>query len=39
MQREHFDLKAITVPGVGHPLSLSEPQAVEALNEFIDRFE
>lgn len=39
MQREHPNLKAVTVPGVGHPLSLSEPQAVEALNEFIDRFE
>ena len=39
MQREHSNLMAITVPGVGHPLSLSEPRAVEALNEFIDRIE
>lgn len=38
MQREHPDLKAVTVPDVGHPLSLSEPQAVEALNEFLDQF-
>jgi pimeloyl-ACP methyl ester carboxylesterase len=38
MQREHPEMKAVTVPGVGHPLSLSEPQAVEALNEFLDRF-
>ncbi len=38
MQREHSDLKAVTVPDVGHPLSLSEPQAVEALNEFLDRY-
>jgi hypothetical protein len=39
MQREHPELKAVTVPDVGHPLSLSEPQAVEALNEFLDRIE
>lgn len=37
MQREHPALKAVTIPGVGHPPSLSEPQAVEALNEFLDR--
>lgn len=37
MQSEHPGLKAVTVPGVGHPLSLSEPQAVEALDEFLDR--
>jgi pimeloyl-ACP methyl ester carboxylesterase len=38
MQREHPNLKAVTAPGVGHPLSLSEPQAVEALNEFLNQF-
>ena len=38
MQREHPALTAVTVPGVGHPLSLSEPQAVEALDEFLDRY-
>lgn len=38
MQREHLGLKAVTVTGVGHPLSLSEPQAVEALDEFLDRY-
>jgi len=38
MQREHHGLKAITVPNVGHPLSLSEPQAVEAIDEFLDRY-
>jgi len=38
MRREHPDLKAVTVPGVGHPLSLSEPQAVEAVSEFLDRY-
>jgi len=38
MQREHPGLKAVTVPGVGHPLSLSEPQAVEAIDEFLDRY-
>ena len=37
MKREHPAFKAVTVPGVGHPLSLSEPQAVEAINEFLDR--
>ena len=37
MQREHPGLKAVTVPGVGHPLSLSELQAVEAIDEFLDR--
>lgn len=37
MQREHPGLKAVTVPGVGHPLSLSEPQAVEAIDEFLVR--
>ena len=37
MQREHPALTAVTIPGVGHPLSLSEPQALEALNEFLDR--
>lgn len=38
MQREHPGLKAVTVAGVGHPLSLSEPQAKEALDEFLDRY-
>lgn len=38
MQREHPGLTAVTVPGVGHPLSLSEPQAVEAIDEFLDRY-
>jgi len=38
MQREHHGLKAVTVPNVGHPLSLSEPQAVEAIDEFLDRY-
>lgn len=38
MQDEHPELKAVTVPGAGHPLSLSEPQAVEALDEFLDRY-
>ena len=37
MQREHPELRAVTVPGVGHPLSLSEPQAVEAIDEFLNR--
>ena len=37
MGREHPQLHAVTVPGVGHPLSLSEPQAAEALNEFLER--
>lgn len=37
MQREHPALAAVTVPGVGHPLSLSEPESVEALDEFICR--
>lgn len=37
MQAEHPELTAVTVPDVGHPLSLSEPKAVEALNEFLDR--
>lgn len=38
MRREHPDMRAVTVPGVGHPLSLSESEAVEALDEFIDRY-
>lgn len=37
MQRNHPAMKAVTVKGVGHPLSLSEPQAMEALDEFLDR--
>jgi pimeloyl-ACP methyl ester carboxylesterase len=36
MQLEHPALTAVTVPDVGHPLSLSEPKAVEALDEFLD---
>lgn len=38
MGREHPALMAVTVPGVGHPLSLSEPQAVETLDEFLARY-
>jgi pimeloyl-ACP methyl ester carboxylesterase len=37
MNREHPQLKAVTVPGVGHPLSLSEPLALEALDEFLQQ--
>lgn len=35
MAQEHPDLVSVTVPGCGHPPSLSEPLAVEAVDEFL----
>lgn len=38
MAREHPDLISVTVPGCGHPPSLSEPVAAEAIDEFLSRY-
>jgi len=37
MAREHPDLTAVTVPGRGHPLTLNEPEATEAIDAFLVR--
>lgn len=37
---EHSErVKTVTVPGVGHPPELTEPEAVEAIDEFLARLE
>jgi len=38
MAREHPDLIFVTVPGCGHPPSLSEAIAVEALDDFLSGY-
>lgn len=38
MASEHPDLQSVTVPGCGHPPSLSEPIAVEALDDFLSGY-
>ena len=35
MMREHAKLKAVTVPGSGHPPRLCEPMALDALDDFL----
>jgi len=35
MAREHQGLRYVTIPGCGHPPSLSEPEAVEAIDAFL----
>lgn len=37
MERDHPDVQSVIVPGAGHPPTLSEREAVEALDEFLDR--
>lgn len=38
MANTHPAMQSVTVPGCGHPPSLSEPAAVEALDEFLARY-
>lgn len=37
MAREHPGLECVTVPDCGHPPTLSEPEAVAAIDEFLAR--
>lgn len=39
MQREHDDITALTVANRGHTPTLSEPEVVAALDQFLHRFE
>lgn len=38
MAHEHPQFEHVTVPGCGHPPSLAEPQALEAIDEFLARY-
>lgn len=38
MAREHRGMKSVTIPGCGHPPNLSEPESVEALDDFFSQY-